>query len=100
VPAAIFYVAPYGDDGNHQAGGLIAPIMIGTGLKIKCLEALAMGRPVEASSNAAAGLEAADGCGMAIANTPTEAADALEMMLNGFSSWQAFSCAASSFARQ
>jgi glycosyltransferase involved in cell wall biosynthesis len=60
-----------------SAAGLISPLRIGSGIKIKVLEALARGLPVVATRHGVLGLDvgAADGC--LVADTPADLARCL-----------------------
>jgi glycosyltransferase involved in cell wall biosynthesis len=64
----------------EQAAVYAAPMMSGTGLKNKVLEAMAAGLPVVASPLALAGIGAGDG--ITEASDPAEMADALAALLS------------------
>ena len=65
------------DDVLLSAAGMVSPLRIGSGVKIKVLEALARGLPVVATRQGVLGLDvgAHDGC--LIADTPAELAQCL-----------------------
>lgn len=54
----------------QEAGVVFSPVTFGTGLKIKCVEALAYGRPVVTYSHGSVGLEEAVGRGVEVADSP------------------------------
>lgn len=60
---------------------VVAPLRIARGIQNKVLEAMAMGRPVVASPQAAEGIDAQDGAHFVIANTPAEEAQAIVALL-------------------
>ncbi len=64
-----------------QAGVLACPIRIGTGLKTKVLQAMALRTPVVASTPANRGIEAADGQHLLIADDPKAFAAAIVRVL-------------------
>lgn len=49
---------------------IVAPLRMGLGMRVKMLEAMAMGKPIVASELAAAGLDVDDGRHLIIANSP------------------------------
>jgi len=59
----------------------INPIRLGTGLKIKTVEAMSFGRPVVATTCGASGLDAYHGNGLKVANSAVEFAEAVISML-------------------
>jgi len=68
----------------RDAHAVIAPMRLGSGTKIKILEAFSLGVPVAATPSGAAGLEAADGVHMLIAETPEAFAGAcVRLMQDG-----------------
>lgn len=69
VVGAIAQVSPFID----QLRVSIAPLVIARGLQNKVLEAMAHGRPVVASAQAAAGLDRNNECPLRVATTPTAA---------------------------
>ena len=60
---------------------VIAPLRIGSGTRIKILEAWASGRPVVATPLAAEGLSARDNMDICLATTAVEMADAVDRLL-------------------
>ena len=65
------------DDVLFSVAGMVSPLRMGSGVKIKILEALARGLPVVATRQGVLGLDvgAHDGC--LIADTPAELAQGL-----------------------
>jgi len=63
-------------------GVLLVPLRVGSGVRMKILEAWARGVPVVASRAAVAGLESSDGEGFLIAETPSEWASAIRRLAN------------------
>jgi len=57
-----------------SAAGLLSPLRIGSGIKIKVLEALARGLPVVATRHGVLGLDVGADDGFLIADTPTDLA--------------------------
>jgi len=60
----------------------IAPTRVGSGIRIKILEAMALGRPVVATTIGAEGIAAADGHDLRIADSHMELAGAIEELLD------------------
>jgi len=60
----------------------INPVIVGTGLKIKTVEALSYGRAIVTSPAGFSGLDGYHGQGLELANTPEEFASAVASMLN------------------
>ena len=60
---------------------VVAPLRIARGIQNKVLEAMAMGRPVVASPQAAEGIDAEDGAHFIIAHSPAEEAQAVLALL-------------------
>jgi glycosyltransferase involved in cell wall biosynthesis len=60
----------------------IAPLRVGSGTRIKILEAWAAGRPVVATPLAMEGLTFEDGQDVLLATMATELADAVDLLLN------------------
>lgn len=65
-----------------EAGVVIAPLRSPGGMRVALLESLARGIPVVATSLACAGLELVAGEHLLIADTPSEFADAVALLLN------------------
>ena len=63
------------------AAAVVAPIRMGSGTRLKVLEALAMGRPLVATAQACEGLDLVDGRDLAIADSPRAFADAVLRVL-------------------
>jgi glycosyltransferase involved in cell wall biosynthesis len=64
------------------ASVVIAPLRVGSGTRIKILEAWAAGRPVVATPLAMEGLKFEDGQDVLLATTATELADAVDRLLS------------------
>lgn len=71
-------VQPYFDKANVY----IAPLFVGAGIRIKILEAMAMGLPVVATSVSAAGIKALESDGLFITDDPNETANHLFYLLS------------------
>ncbi len=72
------------EDMRHHIGkawGVVAPMVDGTGIKNKILEAFSMGKPVVATSLAVQGLDAQDGSNIFVSDNPTEFADIVVKLL-------------------
>lgn len=65
------------DDVLLSAAGMVSPLRMGSGVKIKVLEALARGLPVVATRQGVLGLEVGAGDGCLIADAPAELARCL-----------------------
>ena len=59
----------------------LAPTRVGSGIRIKILEAMALGRPVVSTTVGAEGIEAVDGRDLQIADTPDELVRAIAALL-------------------
>jgi sugar transferase (PEP-CTERM/EpsH1 system associated) len=66
-----------------QAAVYVAPLRIGGGTRLKLLEAMAMGKPVVATSLGAEGYPVADGRELLLADTPEDFAMAVVKLLRG-----------------
>lgn len=78
-------VTGYVDDVRSYAGKasvFICPLRIGAGIKNKILEAMAMGMPIVATPKSLAGIDAADGKDLLLADSPGEFAGAVIKLLN------------------
>ncbi len=60
---------------------VVAPLTIARGIQNKVLEAMAMARPVVASSDAAEGIDASDGAHLLIADDPAEQAEKIMSLI-------------------
>ena len=60
---------------------MIVPILSGSGMRMKILEAAALGAPVVTTSVGVEGIELPDGEACLIADTPTQFADALRRVM-------------------
>lgn len=65
-----------------RAALFLAPTRVGSGIRIKILEAMALGRPVIATTIGAEGIEAVDGRDLQIADTPQELIQAIQKLLD------------------
>ena len=65
----------------ERAAVLAAPIRIGSGVRNKILEAMAMGRPVVSTSVGCEGLEVKDGENIFVADKPEEFAEKVILLL-------------------
>jgi glycosyltransferase involved in cell wall biosynthesis len=91
-PAAVRQLAGAGvtvtgrvpDLASHFAGAavVVAPLLSGSGTKLKVLEAMAAGRPVVATTVGAEGIEARDGEHLRVADAPEEFAAAVAALLD------------------
>jgi len=77
-------VTGYVDDDRlaaHNCGVFVVPLRSGSGVRVKILNALAMGLPVVSTSVGAEGLDAVNGKHLLIADSPREFADAVKKVL-------------------
>lgn len=65
------------DEWRDQADVLIAPLLSGSGVRVKIVEALAAGLPVVSTSKGCEGLSVTDGHDIIVADAPAAFADAL-----------------------
>lgn len=65
----------------------IAPIRLGSGTRLKILEAMALGTPVVSTTVGAEGLDVSHGKDILIANSPSEFADSLVQLRNDQELW-------------
>ena len=72
---------PNAEDFMHQHGIMIVPILSGSGIRIKSLEAMALGVPIVSTSVGAQGLSVTSGVEMYIADQPQAFADAIVELL-------------------
>ncbi len=72
---------PDAEDYMHQHGIMVVPIQAGSGIRIKTLEAMALGVPVVSTSVGAQGLSVTSGTEMFIADQPQQFADAIATLL-------------------
>ncbi|MFM2298665.1 MAG: hypothetical protein RIR98_273 [Bacteroidota bacterium] len=72
---------PDAEDFMHQHGIMVVPIQAGSGIRIKTLEAMALGVPVVSASVGAQGLSVTSGTEMFIADQPQQFADAIATLL-------------------
>ena len=70
-------IAPY----YRSAAVFVAPVLQGSGTRLKILEAMASGCPVVSTTIGAEGLGVADGRELLLADTPPAMADAIERLL-------------------
>jgi len=92
--------APHVKDAYAQARVVIAPLLAGSGLKIKTVEALAYGRAVVTTSVGAEGLENAPGGVFALADDPNEFAREVVSFLQDRARAIGFGSNAARFARE
>ena len=78
VVGAVDDLRPY----REQARIFINPMRLGSGLRIKVLEAMASGLPVVSTSLGVAGIPAQNGVNCFIADTPALTAEAINWLLN------------------
>jgi len=71
----------------NRAGVYINPLFVGAGVRIKILEAMAMGLPVVATSIAAEGIEANDLNGLFIADNEYDFAQTILQLMNDKELW-------------
>jgi glycosyltransferase involved in cell wall biosynthesis len=75
------------EDFMHQHGLMIVPIQAGSGIRIKTLEAMALGIPVVSTSIGAQGLAVESGTQMIIADDPAVFANGIvQLLLNPIAS--------------
>ena len=65
----------------HRHTVMVVPLLTGSGIRIKILEAMAMGKAVISTSIGAAGMEACNGEHLFLADTPDEYFNVLETLL-------------------
>jgi glycosyltransferase involved in cell wall biosynthesis len=82
-----------------RAWVVVNPIMWGTGLKIKTVEALAFGKPLVTTPVGAEGLEEGNGTAFLVARSPEEAIRSISLLLNDESLRRGIASAAISFIR-
>ena len=82
----------------RQVAVAINPVPSGTGLAIKSIEALGLGRPLVASPCGARGLEEATRPALAVADTPEEWIETIVGLLQDRDAWLRASHAATAFA--
>lgn len=70
-------VRPYA----RTCGVFVAPLRSGSGIRVKILNALAMGLPVVSTTIGAEGIDVVDGIHLLIADTPADFADAVRCLL-------------------
>lgn len=68
----------------RQSGVLIVPVHVGSGMRVKILEAFARGIPVVSTSVGVEGIDARNGQHLLVADTPTDFARAVVRMLTEF----------------
>ncbi len=73
---------PDAEDFMHQHGVMIVPIQAGSGIRIKTLEAMALGVPIVSTSVGAQGLAVLDGVEIEIADEPKDFAAAICKLLS------------------
>lgn len=71
-------IRPYLD----RSGVFISPVRMGSGLRVKILEAMAAGVPVVTTTNAAEGIPVQSGVNAMVADDPIIMADAIELLLD------------------
>jgi glycosyltransferase involved in cell wall biosynthesis len=79
---------------------VVNPVLTGSGLAIKSIEALSFARPLVATSVGARGLASAIGRGLAVADRPTEFATAVIQLLVNPTMRTAFAEQARAFAKE
>lgn len=72
----------------NKAGVYINPLFVGAGVRIKILEAMAMGLPVVATSIAAEGIDANDLNGLFIADNEYDFAQTILQLMNDIELWK------------
>ena len=83
-----------------SAALVVNPLRIGTGLKIKTIEALGHGKSLVTTPIGAEGLETGDGAAFLIAETATEFADAIIGLLHDRQRAETMAVCANRFAAQ
>jgi glycosyltransferase involved in cell wall biosynthesis len=73
---------PDAEDFMHQHGVMIVPIQAGSGIRIKTLEAMALGVPIVSTFVGAQGLAVLDGVEIEIADEPKDFAAAICKLLS------------------
>jgi polysaccharide biosynthesis protein PslH len=79
VTGSVPDVRPYAED----CGAFIVPLLSGSGMRVKILNALAMGLPVVSTTLGAEGIGVEDGKHLLLADAPEAFADALFRLLRG-----------------
>ena len=87
-------VGPYVD----AAAVVVTPLVLGAGVRIKVLDALARGKPLVATSRAVEGLEVRDGVHAVIRDTDREFADAVSDLLSDVEARRRLGAAARAWA--
>jgi polysaccharide biosynthesis protein PslH len=95
VTGTVDDVRPY----YREALAAVVPLRVGSGTRLKILEAMAAGVPVISTSLGAEGLEVADGCDILLAETPAETVVAIEALADSGNRWRAISAAAREVVR-
>ena len=83
-----------------QSDIILSPIRIGGGVRLKVLEALALQRPVVATSASREGIVDCDKTGILTANTPFEFFSAIEYLLSSDAAWNELSLSGKKFIEQ
>lgn len=78
----------------------VAPLLSGSGTRIKILEAMAMGKPVVSTSIGAEGIEAEDGADIVIADTPNDFSSAVIALIRNESRAKSIADKARSLVRE
>ena len=79
-------VSNIGDFISH-ADIVLSPIRIGGGVRLKVIEAMALGRPVIATAISKEGMVESDNCGIITANSPEEFYYSINYLLSSDSTW-------------
>lgn len=101
-PAGVTFrgVVPSLDEAYATSRAVLVPVPSGTGLKVKLVEALCHGRPVVTTPAGAAGVEAGDGTGVAVATDADAFVAATRRLLVDDAAWTAAAEAAAAHARR
>ena len=67
---------------HHSKGIMVVPLLAGSGMRVKIIEAMAWGKPIVATSIAAEGIEYENGRDILIADQPNAFAHAILRLLN------------------
>ncbi|MCW5889736.1 MAG: glycosyltransferase family 4 protein [bacterium] len=101
-PAGVAFrgVVPSLDDAYAASRVVLVPVPSGTGLKVKLVEALCHGRPVVTTPAGAAGVDAGEGTGVAVAADAEAFVAATRRLLEDEVAWRAAAGAAAAHARR
>jgi glycosyltransferase involved in cell wall biosynthesis len=83
-----------------QARVSVAPLLFGSGMKVKVLDAMARGMPTVTTPVGAEGIDAVNGCHLAVADSAAAMAEAVLELLENRAQWSAMSAASRELVRE